>query len=79
MEKIPMAKTPVSDLYDSNMRLRTELMSLRHVLRAARERVEAGHNDTCSAALVPETDCSCGHDALTVATFQHDDAYGRDQ
>lgn len=69
----------VSDMADSNMRLRSELASIRHVLRAARERAEAGHNDTCSASLCSELDCSCGHDALTVAVFTYDEAYGRDQ
>lgn len=60
----------VSEVLDSN---------LRHVLRAARARVEAGHNDTCCAVVLAGADCSCGHDALIVATFEHDAAYGRDQ
>ena len=48
-----------------NMKLRNQLATL---TEAAKVRLESGHNDTCGSLLVPDSPCSCGHDALDSTT-----------
>ena len=57
----------LNDAYAALDRLVAERDAL---LRAARVRVEYGHNDTCDSQLgmlAPEIKCSGGHDALLAA------------
>lgn len=43
------------------------------IVLAARDRLRAGHNDTCGKALVDGFACTCGHDKLGEALERWDD------
>lgn len=46
------------------------------IIEAARIRVRAGDNDTCSAMLGPYL-CTCGHEALRDLVFAYDQSGGK--